>query len=321
LLLLCPSIYGANTTFEVKASGGRWTTLQDAFGLDTTISSGDTLFIEISLAGTDSMTSGVDFTGWLINGTVYFKVVGDYKYDGDLDTVNGYFWKVANGTDLELDRAGTYVFEGFQINNSGGTTPPIKDDYNGLTVYFIDCLWYHCYRAYNPANASSTSYFVNNYFDSVSFSSSVGSTIEMDDGTHYFYHCIWYNPAEAIDQDGGTLTVTNCLFLDTEDPDGHLDLTGGTQTVTYCITDDGTADDYGGDGNVANCPPITFVDSSGGVSMLIDLSDTVCIDAGTTISDWIYDIQGDTRDENPDVGYDEYVAEEEEGEGQIIIIQ
>ncbi len=319
LLLFCSVAYGANATFEIKAAGGDYTSLQGAIGKDTTISAGDTCFFEISIAGTDSMTAALNFTGWGATGTIYFKVMPAYRYDGTIDTTNHYYWKSVNGDHLELNRAMTFVFDGFQINNSASTIPPIKEITDGLTVDFIDCYWFHCYRAWNPTNTNTTSTFVNNYFDSVCFAPGNGTTFEIDGGTVNIFYCTFYGNAEAIDQDGGILTLTNCLFLDTDDPSGHLDLTAGTQTVTYCITDTDEADDYGGAGNVPNAPPITFVDSSGGDSMLLAIADTVCIAAGTPIANWVYDVEEESRDAtNPDVGYDEFTAA---AGGAAIIIQ
>jgi len=126
---------------------------------------------------------------------------------------------------------------------------------------------------------------------------------------HLHVNCVYYGfDAYGINQSSGTCNVKNTICM----ANGTADF-NSLDTVTYCMSEDDTADDQGGTGNlVSKDPDDQFVshDVAGSENFhLVDTNaDAYDAGIGTTDSDVpATDIDGDARDSSTcDIGADEY---------------
>lgn len=132
-------------------------------------------------------------------------------------------------------------------------------------------------------------------------------------GNTFYYNCISTNNGGngfLFQSTANTYSLKNCLSI------GNLltafvNSSTGTMDVDYCASDDLSADDWGGTGNITSAS-VTFANSAGNDFHLAS-TDTDVIDDGTDLSaDATYpfddDIDKTTRTGSWDIGFDEYVA-------------
>jgi len=117
------------------------------------------------------------------------------------------------------------------------------------------------------------------------------------------YGIVWYNTHASSE-------LINNYSGDSANKD--FKAAGGPNpgTITCNISSDGTANDWGGAGNLVNkAASNQFVSLAGDSEDFHLKSDADCIDAGTSISgEFTTDIDGQTRSGTWDVGADEYIA-------------
>lgn len=104
-----------------------------------------------------------------------------------------------------------------------------------------------------------------------------------------------------------TLTVTNCIMAGTTTADFFRQISG-SQTVTYCISEDATADDWGGAGNQINQDPATdilFTNVGAGTEDLHIASGSCAENAGIAIAEVVDDWEYHPRSDPPEIGCDE----------------
>lgn len=101
----------------------------------------------------------------------------------------------------------------------------------------------------------------------------------------------------------GTMENRNCIVVDCK----FLD--SATMTNYNCASEDGSADDHGGSGNLVLQDPDTdmyLTDSGQGTEDIhISSESSSLFGAGIAVSGVTTDIDGDTRDDPPDIGADE----------------
>jgi hypothetical protein len=104
----------------------------------------------------------------------------------------------------------------------------------------------------------------------------------------------------------GTVVLTNCLSTANVTKDFSSADTVN-KVFTYCASEDLTADDWGGAGNITEVS-VTFANAAGDDYHLAS-TDTDVINQGTSLSGtFTDDVDFETRDANWDIGFDEYVA-------------
>lgn len=103
-------------------------------------------------------------------------------------------------------------------------------------------------------------------------------------------------------------TLRNCIGTGAQIAD-FLVLSGASPTVTYCISEDGTADDWGGAGNQINKDADTDVKfastTDGSEDLHLQDNTSVAYGAGVAVGGITTDIDGDTRADPPCIGADE----------------
>jgi hypothetical protein len=127
---------------------------------------------------------------------------------------------------------------------------------------------------------------------------------------HKVYNCTAFGGADyGIIFNACTITVTNTIVGDSITKDFLLQA-GANAVVTYCVSEDDSADDWGGAGNQINkVMADQFVSATVGSEDIHLKAGADCIDAGVDLSGtFTGDIDGDTRTGSWDVGADENVT-------------
>lgn len=310
LFFLPLNLFAANHTWNIQASGGDGSSLSYVFDhADTTISAGDTLFIDIHLSGVDSLTATKSLDGWTNSGVVYFRVVDSVRHSG---VAGDEYYVLVKGfsTTLNIGSMGVVIFEGLQFRQGLVGSYVMFDESVGRSeVTFKECLFTSGYRLVSSfGNGNGTHWKFYNCL----FKDFTSGTVLADGGcTLSFYNNTFANCEQAvvaISSSAIILYLSNNIAIHQANANGAFfsASSGGTWTFNYNITDDGTAADFGGTGNQANTTPV-MVDTLNDTFLLAG-SDTYAIDNGTTISEFNIDVQGDPRS-SYDIGFDEYYTE------------
>lgn len=266
-------------TVTVKPSGGDYTSLAAAEAGEQGVLS-EVTRIECSGDLADSSATIID--GWTTSAANYIQIVtpqadrhagkwdaAKYRHTGGIETfedyvrVEGLQFRVAStnfsfrfsgGADSRLAWC---VFDGCTPNANGYVVR------GGATKAIVfGCVFNNCGGAVSTFNVSQTS------------------------GTTHIYNCTIRGSGAANDLGvrlaGGTFHCRNVAVLNTFDQ--CFIALAGTLNANYCVSDDATADDFGGTGNKASQSfGSTFVDAAGGDLHLL-ASDTVLRGAGQDLS-------------------------------------
>lgn len=259
------TVFAANNTWDIQASGGDFDSLHVAIANDTTISSGDTLFIiQHKRFDTTTSTTPVNFAGWTNNGVIYIKAADSLQTDGtpnDAKATYGLrqYWTIdGNAGNIVIEHirwrsAGTYIIS---VGSAGSPTVTIKEcvfEGNGASAFG------------SSAQSAGTWTFVNSIF--MNFSGSVfyysGGTNNMQQD---MYNCTFtdHNRVFTIINSDMDLWLENCLFnnrVGTAHIGSFSTNAGFVLDVNACAADDAAFYPDSGSGNRSS-QTFTFTDEA-----------------------------------------------------------
>jgi len=266
-------------------------------------------------------TAAVNVLGWTTDVDSYVRIYTEQanRHSGKWDTAK-YRLSVAGATPLQLGEDYVRV-EGVQVETTDATASQKVVSMGAVAATNNYTRVANCIaRTYTDTTTFAVPYYFSSANAIVDFWNCVahhrGDTAATSDNGFTFtvavanaYNCTSVGGKYGFRCTGGTIVWTNCLGYGTATADFYA--TTVTPVVTYCLSEDATADDWGGAGNLIN-KTVTFVgtaatdfhlhadDVSGAKDGGLDLS--------ATFTD---DIDGVTRPTGTgtwDIGADEYVA-------------
>ena len=213
------------------------------------------------------------------------------------------------------------------VTNSGAAGAHNKFGiHGGVAGVVLDRVFVYtlrCAVSVNPAYGIYLGYgsVVKNCTVSNILGGSVGYGIRLDNvGTNIGLPAAYFCTANNVSAQGVNLgrgmyldlngfIARNCIVVGSKSVDFA---TGGTPDVTYCISEDPTADDWGGAGNQVSQDPITDVKltniADGSEDFHISDASSSAQGAGVAIGGITTDFEGDTRANPPYIGADELPA-------------
>ncbi len=262
---------------------------------------------EAQCRGTTVLTESAQFdiNGWTVDATHFVRVTVQeaFRHNGSPGT--GFRMTNSSGGYVVVNRIRYTEIEYLEAYD--GDTGEFYPDVGGPTDVLLSyCLGHGATNVFNMAGAGAVT-----LWNCIAYGGSDhGMLFTGGAGTYTVYNCTVANIGNVGYRSSNvavTANLTNCIGYDTTNFD-FLE-SSGSLTRAYCLSQDATADDGVGAGNVES-KTLTFTNAGGNIYTLV-VGDTDAIGQGTDnpgsglFSD---DIAGQARTSTWDIGASEFVA-------------